>query len=206
VPLLAYQGDWRRAGEAAYSALDAALVSPIDELAAVIAIRRHARLTGQYARAIAALQKRAGVTWDNDMTPRIPPRPGLRAASLGLADMLQADGQQQRARALLDRLIAQMAAELRAPDRSVTWHCYGMGVALALRGQPALALDWLRRGVENGALAHDDFLILQADPAFDGLRSEPVFVALERDLHMRREREAQELEQLRAAGQVPRRE
>ena len=71
IPVLAYHGDWLRAGETAYAALEDGLVASIDELAAVVAIRRHARLTGQYARAIVTLEALSGVTWQADGSPRL---------------------------------------------------------------------------------------------------------------------------------------
>lgn len=203
VSLLSYIGEWRQAGEAAYAALEQGIVTPLDELAVVVSIRRHARLTGQFDRAITALEKRSGVSWRQDGSPRVPHRPGLRVASIGLADMLEAGGSKARARALLDRLVTQMDAELGAPGRMDTWYCHGMSVALALRGEPDRALDWLRRGVEIGSLAHDEWLTLGGDPAFDGMRDLPEYQRLLHQVHAVRDREVAELAQLRAAGRVP---
>jgi TolB-like protein/DNA-binding winged helix-turn-helix (wHTH) protein/Tfp pilus assembly protein PilF len=205
VPVLGYRGQWRQAGVAAYAALEQGLVTPLDELAVVVAIRRHARLTGQFDRASTALEQLAGVSWQPDGSPRVPHRPGLRVASVGLADMLQTGGSKTRARALLDRLVAQMEAELGAPGRMNTWYCHGMSVALALRGEPDRALEWLRRGVEAGSLAHDAWLIIEGDPAFDALRQDADFAELVQQVRTGAAREAVELAQLRAAGLVPRR-
>ena len=205
VPVLSYRGQWRQAGDAAYAALEQGLVTPLDELAVVIAIRRHARLTNHFDRASRALEKLAGITWQPDGAPRVPHRPGLRVASIGLADMLQAGGNTTRARALLDRLVAQMNAELGVRGRMDTWYCHGMSVALALRGEPDRALEWLERGVEIGSLAHDEWLTLGGDPAFDGMRNLPAFQRLLHQVHAVRDREAAELAQLRAAGRVPQR-
>jgi TolB-like protein/DNA-binding winged helix-turn-helix (wHTH) protein/Tfp pilus assembly protein PilF len=205
VSALSYAGEWRLAGEAAYVALELGTVTPLDELAVVVSIRRHARLTGQFDRAITALEKRSSVSWQQEGSPRVPHRPGLRVTSIGLADMLQAGGHPARARLLIDRLLAQMSTELRVPGRMDTWYCHGMSVALALRGEPELALDWLRRGVEIGSLAHDEWLTLGGDPAFDGMRNLPQFQRLLHEVHAVRDREMAELAQLRAAGRVPRR-
>jgi hypothetical protein len=169
----------------------------------VIAIRRHARLTGEYDRAITELDTLAGVGWHDENRPSVPQRPGLRSSSLGLADMLRAAGQKERAQALLDSLVAQMTAEMRAPGRSETWYCYGMAVAMALQDQPEHAIGWLRRGVELGALDHDETLVLQGDPAFDALRTKPEFIAVLRSVRAHADREAAELAQLRAQGKVP---
>jgi hypothetical protein len=205
VSVLSYAGEWRQAGEAAYAALELGTVTPLDELAVVVSIRRHARLTGQFDRAITALEKRSGVSWQQEGSPWVPHRPGLRVTSIGLADMLQTGGHPARARLLIDRLLAQMSTELRVPGRMDTWYCHGMSIALALRGEPERALDWLRRGVEIGSLAHDEWLTLGGDPAFDGMRNLPEFQRLLHEVHAVRDREVTELAQLRAAGRVPRR-
>jgi hypothetical protein len=205
VSVLSYTGEWGQAGEAAYAALEQGIVTPLDELAAVVSIRWHARLTGQFDRAITALEQRSGVSWQQDGSPRVPHRPGLRVASIGLADMLQAGGHPAKSRLLLDQLFTQMSTELRVPGRTETWYCHGMSVALALRGEPGRALDWLRRGVEIGSLAHDEWLTLGGDPAFDGMRNLPEFQRLLHQVHAVRDREVAELAQLRAAGRVPQR-
>lgn len=206
LPVLAFKGDWLQAGEASYAALEAGLVAPIDEVVAVVSIRRHARQTGQYARAAATLEALSGITWQADGLPRVPQRPGLRVASIGLADMLQAGGQSARAQVLLDALITQMGQELREPGRDATWYWQGMSIALALRGQPDRAMAWLRRGAEVHALAHDFTVMLGADPAFDAMRLDPDFEALEQGAREAITHEARELARLRAAGQVPRRD
>ncbi|MEY2920036.1 MAG: hypothetical protein RL261_1341, partial [Pseudomonadota bacterium] len=206
LPVLVYRGEWEKAGELAYSALDRQLVTPIDERVAVIAIRRHARLTGQYPRAITALDVLSGVTWAADGVPRVPSRPGLRVAVFGLADMLQQSGETLRARALLDEFIAQMGREMRGTGRHETWYYQGMSVALALSGQADRAIDWLQRGVEAKALLHDGACVLEGDPAYDVLRVDPRFQALERQMRDHESRERAELAQARAAGVVPARD
>jgi hypothetical protein len=120
--------------------------------------------------------------------------------------MLHAGGQPARAQALLDALIAQMGQELRQPGRSATWYWQGMSIALALRGQPERAMDWLRRGAEVHSLAHDFTVMLGGDPAFDAMRLAPAFKALEQGAREEIAREASELARLRASGQVPRRD
>jgi hypothetical protein len=119
--------------------------------------------------------------------------------------MLQAGGHPAKSRLLLDRLFTQMSTELRVPGRTETWYCNGMSVALALRGEPGRALDWLRRGFEIGTLAHDEWFTLGGDPAFDGMRNLPEFQRLLHQVRAVRDREAAELAQLRAAGRVPQR-
>jgi hypothetical protein len=119
--------------------------------------------------------------------------------------MLQAGGHTGRARLLLDRLLAQMSNELRVPGRTDTWYCHGMSVALALRGEPERALDWLRCGVEIDSLAHDEWVTLGGDPAFGGMRNLPAFQQLLHRVHATCDREATVLAKLPAEGRVSQR-
>jgi hypothetical protein len=66
------------------------------------------------------------------------------------------------------------------------------------------ALTWLKRGVDGLTLAHDVPFIL-GDPAFDAMRNDPRFQALEQHLQQRRERERAAVEALRVAARIPRR-
>ena len=64
LPLAIYRKQWRHAGELAYVALDSQLATPLDEPLVVVAIRRHARVTGDYQRAIDATEAWSGVDVD----------------------------------------------------------------------------------------------------------------------------------------------
>jgi tetratricopeptide (TPR) repeat protein len=203
LPVLAYRGDWRRAGELAYAAVEQGQIVATDEIVATVALRRHARLTGQYERASDALANLSGVTWSADGTVVVPPRSGLRVAELGLADLLQASGRTLPARRLLDEVVRQMRAELESPGRTATWYWRSMGVAYALRGEPAVALDWLAQGERTRGLVTDRWLVLAAEPAFDGLRPWPAFAAMAQRAGEVARRERGELDALRAEGRLP---
>jgi hypothetical protein len=56
LPLRVYQRKWLRAGELAYAAFESGLTAGMDELIIVLAMRRHARLTHDYQRAIDATE------------------------------------------------------------------------------------------------------------------------------------------------------
>jgi tetratricopeptide (TPR) repeat protein len=204
LPLLAYHNEWQAAAEVAYAALNRRLVSPAEEPVAVFALRRHARLTGQYQRAFSALVALSGITWSDDDVPNVPARPGFRIAAIGVLDMLQASGNVAHARALRNALIEQMDAELREPGRQRTWYYFSMSTALALGGERDRALTWLQQGVDALPLAHDALFML-GDPAFDAMRKDPRFEALEQRLQQRRERGRAAVDALRQAGRVPRR-
>jgi TolB-like protein/DNA-binding winged helix-turn-helix (wHTH) protein/cytochrome c-type biogenesis protein CcmH/NrfG len=203
VPLLAYDGNWRQAGEVAYQALAQDMVTPIDESIVVLSIRRHALLTGDYPRAVAALEKLSGVRWAADKRPIVPDRPNLRISTVGLADMLQRGGDPQRAQALLQAVIAKMKGELANGDRSELWYYGSMSIALALAGDTDQALDWLERGVTAGYLRRGSGDWVDLEPAFDRLHGNTRFATLIEQVRTHARDEHSKLLQLRAAGIVP---
>lgn len=93
-----------------------------------------------------------------------------------LAILLAAAGDSQRARGLLD---AVLAADYR--DHHVA---YGIGAALAQLGEPAAAIEWLRRAADTGFPC---VVWYERDPLLGVLREEPSFRALLADLAARRE-------------------
>jgi len=203
VPLLADAGTWRQAGEVAYRALAQDLVTPIDESIVVLSIRRHARLTGDYPRAVAALEKLSGVRWTADETPIVPDRPNLRISTVGLADMLLCSGDPQRARVLLQTVIDKMKQELASGERSELWYYGSMSIALALAGDTDRALDWLERGVKAGYLRRGSGDWVELEPAFARLHRNTRFAMLVEGVREHARDEHSKLLQLRAAGIVP---
>ena len=203
LPVLAYRGHWRRAGVLAYAAASHQQLGAIDEGIASLALRRHARLTGQYERAIDTLAGLAGVTWRADGSAIVPPRPGLRVTGLALADVLQASGRHDAAQRLLDEQIEQMRAELESSGRAATWYWWSFSQAFALRDDPAQALDWLARG-ERMHIWGSDRWLLDVDPAFDGLRTRPEFEAVRQRALAHARKERAEVDALRAAGRIAR--
>ena len=77
------------------------------------------------------------------------------------------------------------------------------GVAGLLR-RSRERLTWLQQGVDALPLAHDAPFML-GDPAFDAMRKDPRFQALEQRLQQRRERGRAAVDALRQASRVPRR-
>ena len=95
-----YRNEWRDAGEAAYALVAAGPTYSQTEVQITLAIRRHARVTGEYQRAVEALERWAAVTWD-DGEPVLEGQLDMGVGVAGLADMLMATGQHQRARRIL---------------------------------------------------------------------------------------------------------
>ena len=101
-----FRNEWREAGEAAY-ALDRGRADLFPGRAQVaLAIRRHARVTGDYSRAIKALESWASVVWDGD-EPILEGQLDMGIGVAGLADMLIQPTRQQRARVLAERAAGQ---------------------------------------------------------------------------------------------------
>jgi len=202
--LYAHRGDWQRAGELAYEAIARELVTPLDEVVAVSAVRHSARISRDFPRAIDALQRLSGVGWTAEDEPVLSARPSLRISSLGLVDMLQASGEPARARRLLAAIIERMQVELKAPERTELWYYQSMPVALALQGDKEGALAWLQRGVAAAYVLR--FNSLASEPAFASLHDDPRYAALQRKVHEHVRAERAKLDALRSAGKVPRRD
>jgi tetratricopeptide (TPR) repeat protein len=205
LPLAIYRKQWQRAGELAYEALDSQLAAPIDEPPVVVAIRRHARVTGDYQRAIEALEALSGVTWTAQGMPRVPQRAGLKNSVIGLGDLLLAKGDKEWGQRLLRAVIEQLNAEVRSGMRAEIWAYENMSVALVLSGDKKGALDSLQRAFDAGAKGHGVWEFLQADPAFDSLRGEPRFVSLMQKVNGHMAAERAKVEKLRASGEIPER-
>ena len=93
-----YRGDWRAAGEAAYALLAARQAAPDRRVAH--ANRRCACMpaaTGNYGRAIRALEAWTAVEWE-DGEPRLGDPLGQGIATAALADLLRLAGQPERAK------------------------------------------------------------------------------------------------------------
>jgi TolB-like protein len=205
LPLAIYRKQWQRAGELAYLALDRQLVAPTDEALVVAAIRRHARVTGEYQRAIDAIEVWSGVTWAAQGMPRVPQGQGLKTSAIGLGDLLLASGDRERGQPLLRTVIEQLNSEVRSGMRAEIWAFENMSVALALSGDKQRELDSLQRTFDAGVRGHGVWEFLEADPAFDGLRGEPRFVSLTQKVNRQMAAERAKIEKLRASGEIPER-
>ena len=199
-----YKDDWRAAGEAAYTLIAAGPSYRQIEPHIALAIRRYARLTGDYRRAIAALEEWASVSWDGD-EPVIEEQLGMGLSIAALGDMLMASGQKDRARALLEELLADTEVQINRYGRGEIWLNDARAIAYALLGKPDNAVATLQRQEKLGFLYHHWRVALEDDPAFDSLRGRGDFQALVANVRANEERERKEFLKMRAEGQVPKR-
>ena len=199
-----YRNEWRKAGEAAYTLIAAGPTYPQIETPIALAIRRHARETGDYRRAIETLEEWAGVTWDGD-EPVLQGQIDLGHGVAALADLLMASGQKDRARALLDELLADADVQVNRYGRGEVWLNGGRAIAYALLGRPDEAIATLRRQSQLGFLSHRWRITLEDEPAFDSLRARKDFQALVANVQANEARQREQFLRMRAEGQVPNR-
>ena len=197
-----YLKEWRKAGEAAYALIAQGPTYFLYELRIAIAIRRHARVTGDYQRAIKTLERWASVAWDGDE----PVLQGQLDAGFGvvaLADMLMATGQHKRARALLEEQLADSELQIRRYGRGEIWLDGSRAIAFALLGRPDDAMAMLKRLSELGFQHHEWHQIYEDDPAFESMRTRPDFQQLQERFRAVDAREREQFLRMRAEGRIP---
>ena len=196
--------DWRKAGVSAYSLISAGPSYRQIESHIALAIRKHARLTGDYQRAIHALEQWASVTWE-DGEPVLEGQLDLGVNVAALADMYMATGQKDRARALLDELLADTDVQIKRYGRGEVWLNEGRAMAFALLGQPDKVIATLQRQAQLGFLYQNWQVAIADEPVFESLRSRKEFQALLDQARANDEREREKFLRMRAEGQVPNR-
>jgi adenylate cyclase len=203
IGLYLYRHEWRQAGEAAYEAVETGTLAPYDEPTAELAIRLHARVTRDYARAEATLTQLSGVTWDMDGRPIVPRQMGMATATVGLGDILMAGGQPKRARLLLQASITDMDYISQKLGRGDFWYVRERAVALALLGDKEAAFVQLGRAFTVGYGFDDWKSLLETEPAFSGLRNDARFKIMLADARANAAAEHGLLIKMRAQGLVP---
>ena len=200
----AHRGNWREAGEAAYRVLAAGDVGPRTERGIALAITRHARATGQYDRAIAALSSWALVDWDGE-EPVLQGQLDLGAGVTALAEVMVARKQSERAKALLEAFLEDARIQITRYGRGVIWLNDARAKAFALLGRHDEALQVLEEQVRLGFGKHDWHATLEQQLAFEPLRSRKEYQALLATVHQQSGKEREQLRQMRADGLVPQR-
>jgi TolB-like protein/DNA-binding winged helix-turn-helix (wHTH) protein/Tfp pilus assembly protein PilF len=189
-----YAGDWRGAGEAAYSPAGREY-NLYESWGVPEAIRDHALHTGQYKRAISYLEERYGL----DGNPPVLDVSNFRAAAC-VAQLLQASGDKPRSKRLLARLPAAIDASI--PRYGKLFALRTKATVQLLAGDPDAALRTLA-----DSFAADDltqwWYTLEHDPLWQPLRDDPVFVATAAQVRAKVALEQAKLTEARRAGRVP---
>jgi hypothetical protein len=167
------------------------------------AIRMQARLTGDYGRAVSAIEPLSGVSWNEAGEPVLSRPSVLRDAETALGDMLLKGAQPERGRKLLTTIVNQMTVDVRRHKRPELWYLRIHPVALGLLGDRDAALALLERSLDANVLYSQWWWFVEAEPAFDELRKDRRFASLRTRVMARIEEQHRALERLRGDGQVP---
>ena len=197
-----FQNEWREAGEAAYALVAAGPTYFQIEPQVALAIRRHARVTGNYQRAAETLQSWAAVVWDGD-EPVLQGQLDGGLGVAGLADMLMATGQHDRARILLKELLANADLQVNRYGRGEVWVNDARALAYALLDRPDDAMATLKRQAQFGFLSHQWRILLEDEPIFDRVRARKDFQALLAEYRAIEAREHELFLRMRADGRIP---
>ena len=150
--LLMFRKQWVQAGEVAYEVLDRRTDSP-NTLGMILgAVRMHARATSDYARATAAIEQVAAVSWSESGAPILPnrPRSATQRSRWAISCCMARSGSGPQA---ADGDRRRMDHDLRDLKRPEYWYYRWHPVALALLGRRDAALSMLERAYEAHRLA-----------------------------------------------------
>ena len=193
--LALYRGDWRTAGEVAYSPAGKKY-NLSESWGAAEAVRDHSLQTGDYRRGIAFFESRYKL---GGADPKLHIT-NFRAAAY-LAQLLQASGDPVRAKGLLDRLPAEIDASI--PRFESVLALRTKATVQLLSGDRQAALRTLA-----ASFAANDLMqwwyTLNHDPLWKPLHDDPVFQALGAQVRSRVAQEQAELAELRRTGRIAR--
>jgi hypothetical protein len=144
------------------------------------------------------------VSWDSAGRATLPQEGSpVRAAAIGLADVLLARGQKHQGRQLLDTILARMRHEVGELGRPELWYQRYHPTALALNGQNDAALAMIERCVASGVGLVDWWYFFESDPAYGPLRQDARFQATLSTVRGYVAAQRGELDRMRAEGLVP---
>ncbi len=187
-----YSGDWRGAGEAAYSKAGREY-NRYESWGVPEAVRDYALKDGDTSRAVRFLEDRYGLQADGSLDIS-----NFRAA-VCLAQLLLASGQSERAQQLLAELPAAIDASI--PLYGPYYAMRSKASALLLAGNREAALATLAESFRAEDLTQW-WYTLDHDPLWLPLHDEPEFKALSAEVRARVGREQAELDQLRKSGKI----
>jgi TolB-like protein/DNA-binding winged helix-turn-helix (wHTH) protein len=196
--------DWRKAGAAAYAMIAEGSPHPWFEPLISRAIRMHARTTGEYERAIQTLEEWAAVSWDGD-EPQLLGQLDQGTGVAGLVDLLMMTGQEGRARALAEELLADTGKQITRYGRGEIWVNDGRAMAQSLLERPDEAIATLQRQSGSGANLNKWQFLIDGEPAYEPMLKRADFRALLADVRANAARERERIERMRLDGLVPNR-
>ncbi len=162
----------------------------------------HARATGNYGRAIRALEAWTDVEWE-DGEPRLGDPLGQGITTAALADLLRLTGQPERANALAQALLDDIDVQTKRYGRGEVWLDEARSLALMLLDRPDDALAVLQRMAQAGVGLHNWQFPMLDEPLFEPLRQRPEFQALVSAARSNVDREKEKIARMRADGLIP---
>ena len=197
-----FRKQWVQAGEVAYEVLDRRTDSP-NTLGMILgAIRMHARATSDYARATAAIEQVAAVSWSESGAPILRNRP--RSAT-------------QRSRSAISCCMARIRIGPQAadgdrrahgprparPQAAGYWYYRWHPVALSCSaGAMRRCRCWRRRTRQHRSVTQW-WWFLEAEPGYDSLRRDGRFASLRLKVAAHIEEQRRLVERMREDGEVP---
>ena len=201
VPVLVYKHDWQGAAQRTYQENDLGTSQAIEGDLRTLAVRMHARETGDFNAARKYLTAWSHVTWDDMGTPSLSGT-WTPEYAVGLADVLMQMGERQSAGRLLDAILKSIDDEANHRNRGDRWYLRSLAIAYALLGRDDESLTMLEKSVAEGQTPSLR-IYLDSEPAYQRLRSLPRFMALLERTRLTALAQRQQLDQMRATGLIP---
>ena len=203
VAIHAYRHEWQKAAAIMYD--DGARANlPIlpDARYGYFAVLMSATDPTAQRQALGFFAKEARVTWQSDGTPRLViPMRGDMNLVVGLGDLMMRAGDEVKARRLLEMALAEMDLAAAKYQRGTMWFTLQRARALVFLGRTEEALGELGSFSRSGWAP--DAWLLDADPAFDRLRSDDRFKRIIAERHANSLRERAEVDALRSRKVIP---
>jgi TolB-like protein/DNA-binding winged helix-turn-helix (wHTH) protein/tetratricopeptide (TPR) repeat protein len=198
--LLAARRQWREAAQVLYQS-QSELVG-IHAVVAALVVRMDARDSHQWAAARKFLEERADIKWDPGSTPIVQvPMSSDMGSAIALADVLQLSGEQERARKILEMVLASMDTAAVKFKRGDRWFTRERIRALVMLGRDEQALSLLAGAAENATT--DSWFQFEVDPVFDRVRHDSRFEGFLNTMHRAAAEQLVLVRQMRAQGEIP---
>jgi hypothetical protein len=143
------------------------------------------------------------VAWDEQGQPQLKVRFDGKDREVAYADLLQQDGQTERAERLLLAVLAAMDHDARDLGIGDLWFWNTRPVSLALLGRGEQAIAQLQRPELRARLMEEWSFTFEMEPVFAPLRSDPRFQSLLADIRDHIAGQRALLQDLRRDGLVP---
>ena len=203
VAIHAYQHEWQKAAAIMYDN-QARTNLPIlpDSRYGHFALLMGATDPISRRRALALFEKEARIQWQSDGMPTTNiPIAGDMSLEIGLGEIMMHDGDDVRARRVLEMALSEIELAAVKYRRGTLWFTLQRARALVLLGRTDEALEVLGAFSRSGWAP--DAWLLDADTAFDAVRGDERFKRIIAERHANALRERAEVDALRSQKVIP---